>query len=428
MKIFEDLPEGIQAELHTSETETSRVSFSNSELELVSDSVHKDMTLRALGEGKISSAQSSQPGSEDKMLQRAFSAIQYGSRADYDFPADVDVPEMELVDDKVRSISIDKMLEIADDLNSTLVEYNSRLKVRAIVGRNFTRTHLANSNGFEGEYEKTSWQVALGGRLIDGDDMLSIYERSVASEFSDDYEDLKQEVMDRFDKASTIVPAESGTYPVIFAPSQVNFLIRPLAACLSGTMVAKGVSPWKDKLGEKLLDYRVTLIDDGTLPMQPSSVPFDREGILTERNVLIDEGVPSSLLLDLQSAHLLDMEPTGNGSAGGRGPSPHHLILPSGEKSLQEVIREIDEGVIIYGSMGAWAGNPFSGSVSGTISLGFKIEKGEIAGRIKDSMFSLNAFETLSDRIIEFTSNTETQGKYTFPYVALDDVVISTNG
>ncbi len=430
MKILQDLPDGMQAELHRTENETKLVNFSNSELERVSDSQHQNATVRVLGDAKVSSAQSSRPGGEDKAMKQAISALPYGSRAGYELPPAAEVPEIELVDRSLDDVSVRQMLQIADDLNSSLVSYNPRIKAAASVGCGKSTIHLTNSNGFDGSYQKTNWEVFVGGRLIDGDDMLSIYESRVSSSFCSDYGDLTEEVIDRFDKASRIVPLEPGAYPVIFAPTQVVFLMRPLTACLSGDMVAKGVSPWKDKLGEKLLDDRVTLIDDGTLPMQPSSAPFDREGVLTGRNVLIDEGVPSQLLLDLQSAEQLGMQPTGNGSAGGRGPMPHHLILPPGDRALEDMVSDIDRGVIVYGSMGAWAGNPFSGSVSGTISLGFKIEDGEITGRIKNCMFSVNAFEAFSESIIEFTSDTETKSMqvgFTFPYVVLDDVVISTN-
>jgi predicted Zn-dependent protease len=55
-------------------------------------------------------------------------------------------------------------------------------------------------------------------------------------------------------------------------------------------------------MGQQLVDPRVTIVDDGTLPRETSSVPFDREGVPTRRNVLVDKGVASELLLDLQTA------------------------------------------------------------------------------------------------------------------------------
>ncbi len=51
------------------------------------------------------------------------------------------------------------------------------------------------------------------------------------------------------------------------------------------------------------------------------------------------------------------------------------------------------------------AGNPYGGQVSGDISLGYKIEKGQIVGRIKDAMFSVNVFTDLRDNLVALSSD-----------------------
>jgi PmbA protein len=137
------------------------------------------------------------------------------------------------------------------------------------------------------------------------------------------------------------------------------------------------------------------------------------------------------VLLDLQTATELEAKSTGN--ATGQGPAPHHLLLEPGTAACQELKEQLDEGILVYNTMGAWAGNPYSGHVSGTLSLAFKLEGGEVVGRIKNCMFSLNAFEQLRSGLIGLTQETEEVtatapglGGATLPYLALEDVVIST--
>ncbi len=432
--VLKRLPDGVQGELHTVRQQSTRVGFANSELDGISDSSHQETTIRVIGDGRINSAVGSRPASEDDLMQRALQGLPYGSSAAFDFPGRKDVEDLELADPNVRGVGEEEMLEVAEDLRDSLADLNPRIRVNSGVLRQVQNVTLENTSGFEGEYERTMWRLDLSGRLVDGEDMLRLGESRSSSEVISEYEDLKEEVTWLFERAAEVVPMQSGTYPVVFAPAQVGFLVRPFVSCLMGNMVAAGMSPWKDKMDRQLLDERVTMVDDGTVPMRPSSVPFDREGVVTKKNVLIDSGSPRSFLLDLQSAGHLGLESTGNGSGGrGPGPMPHHLSLLPGEDSLSDVLASIRRGVVVFDTMGAWAGNPFSGNVSGTISVGFRIDEGEIVGRVKNCMFSLNAFEAFRESIIAFTAETRTKGSalggsgFTFPYVALDEVVVATD-
>jgi len=431
--IFHALPDGVQAELHVSTVNSAEVKYANSEFEGTSERRHQSQTLRLIRDGRLSISQSSKPLSEDVQLEAALDMVPYGTSVQYDFPGAGELADIELADPAVAGVGLDEMIEVVDDLAGTLIERDERIRVMAGTNRSVVHVSLHNSNGFAGEYTKTAWTAGLGGRLVQGDDFLWFGEyRSAWSPSDIDYDQLKAEVIQQYEWAKNTVPLEARAYPVIFVPSQVVFLLRPFVASLDGKAFARGISPWVDKLDQELLDSRFTLVDDGTLQRSPTSAPFDREGVPTRRNVLIDAGVPKGLILDLQTAAELGREPTGNGSL--RGPSPHRLLLTPGDTPLSALISDIDRGIIVYGTMGAWTGNPYSGNVSGTISLGLKIEDGEVQGRIKNCMFSINAFDHFRDRLVALSRETVDitggglgAGGATLPYVLLDDVVIATN-
>lgn len=428
-KLFQSLPTGVQGELMTRRVQSVEVSFSDSEFQDIKNSINDSSTLRVIKDGRMSVATSTKPGSEQQLVTNAMGSVRFGTPVSYDLPGAAELAQIELADE--RQMDTKTMVEIADDLTQSLLRYDPRIRANAGVGRDEQEVKLTNSNGFEGSYRKTIWGAGLGGQLIQGDDFLWLGEQTVSISPDLDYEALKKGVLQQFIWAKNTVPFTAGTYPVIFAPMQMGFLMTPFLACLNGKAIARGISPWKEKIGEQLLDPRVTLIDDGTLARKTTSAPFDREGTPTQRNPLIESGVANQMLLDLQTAKELGKVSTGNGTAGG--PAAHRVILTPGTTRLAEMIKAIDMGLIIFGSMGAWTGNPYGGTISGTISMGLKIEKGEIVGRVKNCMFSVNSFSHFRDHLIGISSDTKEVGSggpgggsATYPYVALDEVVVAT--
>jgi len=81
-------------------------------------------------------------------------------------------------------------------------------------------------------------------------------------------------------------------------------------------------------------------------------------------------------------------------------------------------------GIVIENTMGAWAGNPYSGQVSGNIAMGFLVEDGKLAGRVKDCMFSVNVFTHLRDHLVALSRETKNVGP-TLPYALVDNVSIA---
>ncbi|HOA71377.1 MAG: TldD/PmbA family protein [Bacillota bacterium] len=423
-RLFENLPEGAQAELYRRVSRSWGVRFQNSTFEGTSESRLDTKTVRVIQSGKLSMASGSRPGSEADLLRTALELSKYGTQVDYDFPGVAEYGEIELASPEVPAMDFAEMIDICEDLISSVLKVDPDIRASASVGAEELEVSLDNSNGFSGKYTKTVLRAGLGVRYVQGDDFLRFGESRASWTNDLDYEGIKEEVIRLFKWAKQTVDMTAGTYPVIFAPEEVGHLTRPFIASLNGKAVTRGISPLEEKIGQELLDPRVTLIDDGTVPREVSSVPFDREGVPTQRNVLIDKGVPKTILTDLETARKLGTESTGNGS--GRGPAPHRVILLPGDQTLEQLIAGIDLGVIVFGTMGAWTGNPLGGNVSGTISLGLKIVNGEIAGRVKNCMFSINSFKHFKDHLIGFSRETKSTRGATYPYVALDEVVITS--
>jgi PmbA protein len=186
---------------------------------------------------------------------------------------------------------------------------------------------------------------------------------------------------------------------VVFTANGVaSTLIMPLMMAFNGKTVLEGASPIGNKLGQPVFDKKLSLRDDSTIDYRPGSRPCDDEGIPSQRTPLIIEGAVSSFLYDLQTAAMAGTKSTGNGhrSQGGLpAPSPSAFVINTGDTTFDEMIEDIREGLVVEQVMGATQGNVLGGDFSGNVLLGFKVENGKIAGRVKDTMVSGNIYQLL---------------------------------
>jgi PmbA protein len=236
---------------------------------------------------------------------------------------------------------------------------------------------------------------------------------------------------ERLERAKQSATIKSGRMPVLFAPTAALALALPLMYGLNGKNVYTGISPMKGKVGDKLFDDKITIVDDATLNGRYGSATHDDEGVAHRRNVLVDRGVLKGFLYDLKTAAQSGVESTGNGSRdlfSPPSPSPTNLIFQAGETPLAEMIAGMEEGLLVEQVLGLGQGNIISGAFSNSAALAFKVEKGEIVGRVKDVSIAGNVYELLPG--VAAVSR-ETEWVYRFvrlPYVLLPEMNVVAKG
>lgn len=82
---------------------------------------------------------------------------------------------------------------------------------------------------------------------------------------------------------------------------------------LEASSVARGLSVFAGKLGQKIAADCVTAIDDGTIPNEWGSLNIDDEGHATQKNVLIENGILKSYMVDYKNSLIMHTAPTGSG-------------------------------------------------------------------------------------------------------------------
>jgi PmbA protein len=192
---------------------------------------------------------------------------------------------------------------------------------------------------------------------------------------------------------------ETQELPVVFDPDVGRSILGLVAGCINGGAIWRRSSYLVDRLGEPIASDLVTIVDDPLVPGGPGSRPFDGEGLLSRRNVVLEKGVLSSYLLDTYSARKLGMKSTASasrGSSGGVGPSTTNFILQPGDDDPEALVRSTRRGLYVTEMMG-FGFNAVTGDFSRG-AAGFFIENGEKAFPVSEVTISLN-LDTLLKRI-----------------------------
>jgi PmbA protein len=391
-----------EAEVFSVSSRAMPIQFEANELKQVQTKESSSTALRIFREGRIGFATASGGGDLETLVDMAVETSQFGSAASFQFPSTRDYSEVRIFDSKVEETSMEKMVEMGKELIARIRGHTPDILCDVQVIRGTSSVSLINSQSGEGGYGKSFFSLSLEGILVRDTDMLFVgdSESSCRPDFIG-IDGLADRVIWQLEMAKKKAAVSTKLLPVIFSPLGVaSALLSPLLLAFNGKSVLEGASPLKDKLGEQVFDKRLSLWDDATIAYGVGSYPFDDEGVSGRRLPLVTNGVVTNFLYDLQTAALAGTQSTGNGQrAGGGFPRPDisSLILSGGDVSFQAMVGDMKEGLIVEQVMGAEQGNLLGGDFGGNVLLGYKVENGEIVGRVKDTMIAGNVYQVLKE-------------------------------
>jgi len=167
---------------------------------------------------------------------------------------------------------------------------------------------------------------------------------------------------------------------------------------LEATSVAKGISVFSGKLGEKIASDIVTAVDDGTLPNYWGSLNIDDEGTKTRRNVLIENGVLKSFLVDKRNARKMKCDITSSSRRQSYRFSPTsrmtNTFFENGESTFEEIIANTKYGFFAK-KMGGGSVNPATGEFNFAVNEGYMIEDGKITRPVRGATLVGNGADVL---------------------------------
>ena len=284
------------------------------------------------------------------------------------------------------------------------------------------QTILLNSKGLHCEHQDTAISYYFGVEWIRGEDFLAVYDGEYSREKINPNQIVEQ-ILQRLIWAKDNAPSPTGKVPVLFTPNAATMLWGTVIAALNGKRILEDSSPWSQKLGESVLSELLTFSQDPQLI--PYDCPFDDEGTPTQALTLINQGKIEQFYSDRTIARHLGYPATGNGFRPGLGgyptPSLVNCIIESGKGSLPELISQMGNGLVIDQILGG--GPNISGDFSINVDLGYRIENGEIVGRVKDTMVAGNVY-TILKQILALGSDRQWNGSCYTPSVLVDGVSV----
>lgn len=193
----------------------------------------------------------------------------------------------------------------------------------------------------------------------------------------------------------------TGRTTLVFDPWVTAQILEVVGSTLSGEAVAKGRSPFADRLGDTVASVGVTLVDDPTNPAAFSAAATDGEGLATRRNVLIDAGVLNMFVHDTTSARRAGTTSTGSAVRSGFRGTPvagcMALALTPGTASQAELLAAVGDGILVADVAGLHSGvNPVSGDVS-VGAEGLRISGGALGEPLREFTIASTLQRILTD-------------------------------
>lgn len=160
-------------------------------------------------------------------------------------------------------------------------------------------------------------------------------------------------------------------------------------ACVHGleaTSVAKGMSVFCGKLGQKVASDIVNAVDDGTNENLWGSINVDDEGTPAKRNLLIENGILKSYLVDKRNAPKMNHPITGSSRRESykyqtTSRMTNTYFLP-GESTFEDIIKNTKYGLFAK-EMGGGSVNPATGEFNFAVDVAYLIEDGKITKPVK---------------------------------------------
>ena len=338
--------------------------------------------------------------------------------------------DLELYHEDVYSLPTAERIELARRAEAAALSADTRItnsdggSFDAATGHKI----FANSRGFTGEYRSSSCSISVVPiALGKNGEMQRDYWYSYARSFKKlgTPESIGAEAARRTLRRLDAQRVKTQQAPLIFAPEIARSLIGAIFDAASGDSVYRGASFFAGKLGELVADKSVTVIDDGTMVGGFGTSPFDGEGLPSRRTVVVERGVLTNYLLNTYTGRKLGMKSTGNaarGLAGNPGIGAGNLFLVAGERSPEEILREVPSGLYVTELMGQGV-NMVTGDYSRGAS-GLWIENGELAHAVQEITIAGN-LKDIFRNITAIGNDLVFRGSVASPTLRVDGMTIA---
>lgn len=379
------------------------------EPELVEEAVHRSVGMRVIKGGRVALTSTSDLTVRglERFVTDALELVEIAQEDPFAGPADPalihhgDLPELDLYDPACGGVDAAQAIEIARKGEKAARDADPRITNSE--GGSFSRTSgcsaMALSGGFKGSVIGSFASLSVvpladdeGGKKRRGYHWAA---KRYLADLEDPIEVGKEAARRTLRKlgAKKVATTEA---PVVFDPDAARSILGTFVGCIIGGAIWRKSSYLLDREGTRVASDLVNIVDDPLIPRAPGSRAFDGEGLLSRRNVLVEDGKLLMYLCDSYSARKLGRASTASaarGAGGGVGASTTNLILKPTSTPASDIVKGTKRGLYVTDMMG-FGFNAVTGDFSRG-AAGFWIENGELVHPVSEVTISLNLDELL---------------------------------
>lgn len=408
-------------------TRNVNIRYREQKPEIIREATTQGLSLEIFIEGKYSSQ--STPDLRKKTLKnfilKAIANTNYLEEDPFRYLPDPQyyegVPEIDLqiMDPAYQGFTAEQRHDLVKNIEKLCIEKggNKLISAQAEFSDRFTELYIFSNNGFEGEAEGTRFGAEVSLTIQDEGDRKPEGFANVSSRILTDFpgpdEIAGMVSRDAYQQLGS-KKIKTEKLPVIIQNRNAARVLSGLLAAMNGQNLQQKSSFLLDKKDQLIGNKLLTLIDNPLVIKGLGSRLFDSDGFPCRERTMIDEGILRDYYIDWYYSRKLECEPTTGG--------PTNLIIPPGERSVEEIMKDLGRGILITGVIG---GN--SNSTTGDFSLGIfgqLFDHGNVVQPIAEMNIADNHL-LFWNKLTEIANDPWKYSSWQLPSMVFKDIVVS---
>lgn len=338
---------------------------------------------------------------------------------------DTSLINLNILDDSVITIDdLKQVVQIAE--NSALAEKNITNSEGASSSYNLVNFALATASGFISSFSKSTFTNQVSVVAGEGSEMKVGYDYDVTCQFADlkSPELIGREAARRAAAQLNSRTIETSRFPVVFEKRAAKELVKSFASGINGRSIASNNSFLKTRKNTKVFSDEIEIIDDPLIPKGIASRPFDGEGMMSEKNILVKNGMLQNWILDLYSAKQLNLKTTKSAMRGKNAsifPAASNFYIKNGSREFQDIIQEIKKGIYVTELFG-FGVNLINGDYSQG-AFGFFIEDGKISYPVHEITVASNLNDMFANLVV--ANDLSFCGQFNSPTIKINEMTVA---
>jgi len=403
---LKNLKDDEDGELYIKKTEEKFFEPDNGKLEKINISEKIECAVRIYSDNKLAFGYVSSPDEEKvlALMDKIREILPYQkNREQFSFSEKKPLPKIPKIYDKnYDSLLNEELGSFTVALEKKATDFDNRIKTTRGTQLSVYKesVQIVNNKGVDYFFEKTGYFV----------EMVVVAEEN--GETGDSWKVTHSHFFDELSLEIAVNTAESallsiggnqpstGKYPVIIENKAASLLLSTLFSSFNYENIYKKKSPLIDKLNKKIASKEVNVVLNGLNTIGSSAFPFDDEGVCSGEINIIQEGVLSNYIYDLEYAVIAGKEPSGSSVREEvKAPpviKPRNFYIKEGKNDVKDFVNTFNEIIVVTELMGLHTLDPVTWQFS-LGAKGFLYKNGKIDSPLQQFTIAGDIFTLLED-------------------------------